>query len=48
MGAGDETRSDDPVEAGALEDEPAAASERPPASDDPVEAGALEDEPEGA
>ena len=41
----DPARRDDPVEAGALDDEPDAPDEeRPPATDEPVESGALEDE----
>jgi hypothetical protein len=44
----DPTRRDDPVEAGALEDEPDVPSEeRPPEHDEPVESGALEDDAAG-
>ncbi len=40
----DPSRRDDPVEAGALEDEPdVPGEERPPTPDEPVESGALED-----
>ncbi len=40
----DPSQRDDPVESGALEDEPdTPGEERPPTTDDPVESGALED-----
>ena len=40
----DEAHRDDPVEAGALEEEGTGA-DRPPADEKPVESGALEDDP---
>ena len=41
----DPSRRDDPVEAGALDDEPdVPGEERPPTADEPVESGALEDD----
>ncbi len=41
----DPTRRDDPIEGGALDDEPdVPGEERPPTTDDPVESGALEDD----
>jgi hypothetical protein len=40
----DPSQRDDPVESGALEDEPdVPGEERPPTTDDPAESGALED-----
>ena len=41
---GDAAARDDPVEAGALEDE-RQSTERPQERDEPTESGALEDEP---
>jgi hypothetical protein len=40
----DPSRRDDPVESGALEDEPdVPGEERPPTGDEPVEGGALDE-----
>ena len=41
----DPSRRDDPVEAGALADEPdVPGEERPPTTDEPVESGSLDDD----
>jgi hypothetical protein len=40
----EDSRQDDPVESGGLEDEAEAETERPPTQQDPVESGSLEDE----
>jgi hypothetical protein len=41
----DPSQRDDPVESGALEDEPDVPGEtRPPSSDEPAEGGALDDD----